>query len=254
MALFSPQTDFFKLSIRLSKIETYTFYSITFLSIFFTIINLTTLGNILSILSIIILSVLKYITAYYQEKGESNRRNDFIDNSFGTKLSLDSSIGYYDNDEINNGLYKALVNLFENSYFSLQVTNVMKNKIIIKNVILLIILSISCIYGLSNSSLGLPLLQLFLSKYFIEDLIVLFNYNSKVETIFDNVKSIFDEGLFDKPDISSNIINGKVIKILIDYETNISNSKLLLDSKIFNQLNDELTSKWSAIKNKYSIK
>lgn len=252
MALFSPQTDYFQFSIRLKKAESYVFYTIFVLSLIFTIFNKVELGNFLSISSLIILTILKFIIEHYQEKGECSRRKDFIDNSFGTKLHFLSSVDYYDNDEIETGLYKALINIFENSYFSLKVTSVMKRNTIIKNTCLFLIIIGFSIYGFKNSTFALPILQLFLSKYFIEDLIIILNYNSKVESIFTIIMNIFSDG-FSKNTINTNIVQAKIIQIIIEYETNISHSKLFLDSKIFNNLNHELTTEWTKIKNKYLI-
>ncbi|WP_394900163.1 hypothetical protein, partial [Clostridium butyricum] len=76
--------------------------------------------NYLSIFSLIFLSILRYTREYYQEKGEAIRRADLIDNSFGTKLSIKSSLDYYSNDDVNNSLYKILINIFENCFFHLQ--------------------------------------------------------------------------------------------------------------------------------------
>ena len=49
------------------------------------------------------------------------------------------------------------------------------------------------------------------------------------------------------------IREGRIMKILIGYECNISYSKIMLDSKIFNRMNDELSLKWNEIKIKYNI-
>lgn len=252
MARFSPQTNFFQLSMKLKKTENYIFYSIFILSLIFTYLDNSKYVNYLSILSLIILTILKFIIEHYQEKGECSRRKDFFDNSFGSKFSVTSSLDYYDNNEIDTGLYKVLVNVYENSYFSSAITSAMKKSILVKNVFLIIIVIGFSIYGFKNSNFALPILQLFLSKYFIEDLITISNYNAKVESIFEKITSIFAEGL-SKNNINNTINQSKVISILIEYETNISHSKLFLDSKIFNKLNSELTNKWSEIKNKYEI-
>lgn len=252
MALFSPQTDYFKVAANLKKAASISFFIIFSLSLLFTFFNSNTLINTLSILALILIFLFDIFIEYYREKGELNRRKDFIDNSFGTKLSINSSILYYDNEEICDGLYKALVNVFENSFFSLKITNKMKNQALCKNIIMLVLVVICAFYGFSNSSLALPILQLFLSKYFIEDILTLFKYNSKVEYIFQDIVRLFSNGL-SKRTLTTNLTQATVIHILIEYEANIANSKLFLDTKIFNKLNSSLTNEWIKIKEKYSI-
>lgn len=53
---------------------------------------------------------------------DNKRRDDFLDNSIGSNLSLRQSVAYYDNDEVTQGLYKVAVNLFENCFFTHSLT------------------------------------------------------------------------------------------------------------------------------------
>lgn len=45
----------------------------------------------------------------------------------------------------------------------------------------------------------------------------------------------------------------EIIKLYIEYESNISDLKILLDSKIYCSLNEELTAKWNLMKENYNI-
>lgn len=252
MSLFSPQSDYFKMAVKINKFSNTLFLIIFSLSIIFTLSNSSIYINAVSIFSLIMLLFFDTLTKYYQTKGDYNRRKDFIDNSFGTKLSIKSSISYYDNEEINQGLLKALVNVFENSFFSLNVTNEMKRKALFKNTIMFVIVIACAFYGFSNNSLALPILQLFLSKYFVEDILILYKYNSKVESIFDGITKMFANELFNNR-LNINLEYANILHILIEYEVNIANSNLFLDSKIFNRLNTQLTNEWSTIKEKYRI-
>lgn len=252
MSLFSPQSDYFKMAVKINNFSNTLFWIIFALSILFTLSDSSICINAVSILSLIMLFFLDMLTKYYQCKGDFNRRKDFIDNSFGTKFSIKSSISYYDNEEINQGLLKALVNVFENSFFSLNVTNEMKKQALFKNTIMFIIVIACAFYGFSNNSLALPILQLFLSKYFVEDMLILYKYNSKVESIFNNITNMFSNELFNNK-LNVNLVHANIIHMLIEYEVNIANSNIFLDSKIFNRLNTELTNEWSIIKKKYGI-
>lgn len=126
MAKFSPQFELFKITNRLSTVNLYIFWSILALSLFPVIFkdtcNAFQLNDFLNIANVILLCVFFSIEIVNDliilPQADSKRRDDFIDNSFGSKLSPVNSIGFYDNDEIRIGLYKTAVNLFENCFFT----------------------------------------------------------------------------------------------------------------------------------------
>lgn len=251
MAKSSPQTNYFMRAKNLNKWYENLFIGIFLLSIIFTYFKIKILGDIFSIIFIFVLGILKYLIKHYQEKAEVIRRKDFIDNSFGTKLHNQSSIEYYDNEEIEKGLYKMMVNLFENSLFSKEVSDKMKSKAMVHSIIPSIIVLGFAIFGFSRNQIALPILQLFLSQLFILKVIIIWEYNKKVENTFNKILNLFDS----PKKIKEDIINYKpqILNILVEYECNISNSNLFLDGKIFDKLNPELTKEWEDMKNRYKI-
>lgn len=251
MSSYSPQTKYFEIAVKFKKVNTFLFWVFFILSIIFTFQNNNNLITCFSIISLIILNILDIFICNYQEKGESKRRNDFIDNSFDCKYSTHNSIEYYDNDEIHYGLYKALVNVYQNAFFSKEILSYTRKFIIIKNVIPCMIIVIFSFIGFSNSNFALPILQLFFSKYFILDLINTSGYLKNVESVFDSITDMFETGLVAKKD---NKVESKIIKVLINYETNISSSKIFLNSKVYKKMNPELTGEWDKIKKRYNIK
>ncbi|MBX4268447.1 hypothetical protein [Clostridium estertheticum] len=253
MSKFAPQTNYFEKALRYRKLYNFIFWSALIFSIVFSLLNKSDIVNCISIFSIIIISILKYIIESYQEKAEEKRRTDLFDNALGTMYSLEPSIDYYDSDEIGNGIYKLIVNVFENSLYSLEVSTKMKDKEMHKNVLLIIVVLVFAIYGFSRSNTALPILQLFLSQYFILNLIAINKYNSKVEYIYNEIINMFSDGLRNNSK-STNKYKGKIIKIIVEYESNISNLKVFLDSDIFNELNSDIMDKWIGIKNKCNIK
>jgi hypothetical protein len=124
MAEFAPHTDLFKIINRLSSFANIIFWSILVFSVapfvlekFSISDNITDVVNVLNIIGISTFFLIEIVIDYILlPQADSKRRDDFIDNSFGSKFSPKNSIGYYDNDEIGKGLYKASVNLFENCF------------------------------------------------------------------------------------------------------------------------------------------
>ncbi|HEY8892391.1 MAG TPA: hypothetical protein VIM70_19325 [Clostridium sp.] len=252
MSKITPQTDYFNKASKYRKIYNFTFWIVLIFSIVFCLLNKSNVVNYISIFSIIIISILKYTIDSYQEKAEEKRRTALFDNSFGTMYSLKPSIGYYDSEEIENGIYKLIVNVFESSLISLEVSTKMKDKEVCKNILLTIVILIFAIYGFSRSNTALPILQLFLSQYFILNLIALKKYNSKVENLYNEILNMFSDGLSNNHK-SIKKYEGEIVKIIVEYESNISNLKVFLNSNIFNELNNDIMNNWTKLKNNFNI-
>lgn len=251
MAKSSPQTNYFMKALTLNKYYEKLLIIAMVLSLVFIYKGESKLLIFLSILSIVGFIILENIISNYQKKAETIRRKDFIDNAFGTKLVNENSEGYYDNEEIEKGLYKALLNLFENSLFSKEISEKMLEEKLKRSIIPALILIISAAYGFFGNQLIVPILQLFLSKEFLCKNIKLKSYNENVENVYNNIASLCDTTKLN----SENILKYEphILNIWIEYEANISNSKLFLDGKIYNELNPILTKKWEKIKNKYKF-
>ncbi|WP_027339133.1 hypothetical protein [Halonatronum saccharophilum] len=253
MAKYSPQTDYFKVANNYKKAYKVLFWLMFSFSVIFSFFNNSLVVTGISIFAIVILAILDFIVRHYTEKAEEVRRADFLDNSFGTKFVHNPSKEYYDNDGVEAGLYKMIVNVFENSLFSMEISRRMKEQELVKNIIFIIAVVCLAIYGFSRTAIALPILQLFLSKIFIVNLINICRYHSKVEQIFNEIKALFNEELEDN---SQNLVKyqANILKIYLAYEANISNLKVSLNSKIYNEMNEELTKKWEGLKVRYNIK
>lgn len=248
MARYSPQANYFETSQKLTKAYNISYGVIFILSIIATIFCFSELVEYLGVIAIIFLSVLEAVSQDFKLRAENVRRKDFIDNSFGTNFVHDSSDEYYDNDGMKKGMKKAMINLFENSFFSFNVSKEMFRKSIAKNLFFILVIILMAGYGLSRNQFAIPILQLFLSKYFLLDIISTYKFMHKVEDSFNSMKTITEETenniMLSKSEI-------KFLIALVNYEVLIAESNVKLDSKVFNQLNDDLTEEWNIIKKKY---
>ena len=199
---------------------------------------------------VLILSSLDIASEICRNNAEKTRRFDLFDNSFGTKYNISSSIEYYSNDNISLGIYKLIVNVFQNCFWSFEISKKMKKLELIKTIIFSIIIIIFAILGFSNHILSTSMLQLFLSREIIIKCINIYRYNKELEIIFEDLKKIFSDKLI-KENPGQKI--GEIIYIITKYECNISNYKLDLNSKIFKKENNILENKWVEIKKRYQI-
>lgn len=248
VANYSPQTNYFNTSQKWNKAYNISYWLILVLSIAATFLHLNMWIECVSIFAIIYLNIISYISENYKLKAEKIRRADFIDNSFGTKFVHDSSDAYYDNDELDFGTRKSMTNLFENSYFSYNVSKEMIRKKSVNNFIFTVIILGLAIYGFSRSNISLPLLQVYLSRYFILEYLKLNSFHQRAESCFDDLKRISVNMTENRKLTASEI---QFIKTLIDYEAGIAESNIVMDSKIFNEMNAQLTIEWEKMKIKY---
>jgi hypothetical protein len=257
MSKFSPQDDTFKIISTLNKTKTFIFYSIFILAIVLSVFENT---NSLFIYSISVLDyilifsfyILTYLINYYlYPKAEEIRRSDFIDNALNTKFNIKSSEEYFTNDNIEEGIYKIAVNLFENCYFTKEISGKMLSKRTIFFVISSIIILLISIQGLKNSLFTKSILQLYLSIYVLGNQIKLFTLHSRMTVKFERLKNLFSRNDLD---LNNYTEIGRIIKMYIDYETDLAVLRVNLDSNIFNKMNPKLSENWNEIKNKYEIK
>lgn len=197
---------------------------------------------------IVAYAILTFISDYIFYNASLQRREDFIDNSFGTSIAEDRSSGYYTNDEITAGIYKMAVNGFENSLFTYNITNKMTSALWSKNIIFSILILTFAIFGYNNAFI--LLIELTLPILLLQQAIkhTLFVY--RIKRVFENYRRMFNNL---KNESNPKFKRPEIILNILDYETTITYGAILLDSKIYKKLNPELSSKWDLMKLEYDI-
>lgn len=202
--------------------------------------------NTVLIIVYIILCVGDCVYNCWFEKCEKKRREDFFDNSFNTKLVIDISEQYFTNDDHKYGIKKLGVNLFENAFFSKEISSLMFKKKRMFMFFLSILLLISLVYGFVNFKICLPIIQILISRAILLEYIEIYLYAKNIEKIFEGIKKSFSEK-------KGRELEKDIIKWVVDYEAILFSSKILLDDKIFNENNPKLSEKWIEIKKKYKL-
>lgn len=259
MAEYSPQYDLFKIINRLSKLGSIIFWLILIFSIFpflfkeycntYNIINVMNVLNIISISLFFFIEIL--IDYILLPQADNKRRDDFIDNSFGSKFSTKNSIGYYDNDEVSNGLYKASVNLFQNCFFTYSLVKKITFSKITIPVIMLLLMMILAYYGIKEVPFALSVLQALFSANILGQLIKHIILLNRLSVILDNWILLFQNN-----DIKSNTYNYQffIYRYWLQYETLHSKINAGITEKIFKKNNSTLTIEWENLKSKHNIK
>lgn len=171
---------------------------------------------------------------------EKRKRNDLIDNSFGTRYSDENTQGYYNNDEIENGIKKLAMNSYESSFHTENTLKMMVNK----DLIILVVISIPfflSIFSKGGSNIVRLLFEISIPVTLLSQFIVLLIYYFNVITINERFKIEFTNiG-------NSNLEEKDIPKLLIpvmEYYSIKSWANTNLDSKIFKKYNDKISENW----------
>lgn len=258
MAKYTPQYDLFKITNKLSAIGQFNFWTILILSSaplvcndFCVKNNLLDSLNILNIIGISLFFCIELINEFILiPQADNKRRDDFIDNSFGSKFAANSSIGYYDNDEINNGLYKASVNLFENCFFTYSLIKTTTISKIVFPIIMVILTIVFAFYGFKQVPVALTVLQAIFSANILGQLFKHFILLNRLSSIQDTWILLFQRNDL-KTDTQK--YQTHIYKYWLQYETLNSKINAGVSDKIFIKHNPTLTEAWKNLKTKYNI-
>lgn len=206
---------------------------------------------VIALIVMLLVVVVKWFRRNYQGLAEENRREEFWENSFKTRTSSQRNDNYYNNDE-KEGLYKAFVNIFESSLFSTVIAEKMLKRNRIKNMLMVTIyIAISAI-AIFTDEYYIAAISILLILFIIGDWLVLLRYASNVQKIHVKIREMFEDGL------SGEKFNEKekqcdALIIVMEYEVNIAQNCIMLNSSIFKQINDSLSLEWKELKKKYGI-
>jgi len=197
---------------------------------------------------IALIAVVYFVLEFFKEemfqKAEIERKQDFIDNSLNTRLSLQNSSGYYSNDSIDPSVFKLGVNCFENTYFTYKVSKKMLPVAVIKFLFVLVLFVFVALF--SGNQLLLLMFQVPLPYVLLKDSYRTYRLNQNVCEVLEKFQIIFSND-------NSNSLNELIINNVISYEKVLSTYSILLNSKLFGKMNDDLSKEWKELKIKYNI-
>jgi hypothetical protein len=178
----------------------------------------------------------------------NTRRMDFIDNSLNTKFLDKQSKNYFTNEEIPAGPHRMAVNCFENCFFTLNIAMAMLPQIIVKNTAFAIVFLITAYFGFKDNSIGLPILNIFLSSLFVTNLVHHLNFVAKLKGLLQRFKLIFMEW----KKIQENSL-AHAILLMLEYETILSYNKSPSSDRIYRKNSAAWAEEWDELKRRYEI-
>jgi hypothetical protein len=256
MAEYSPQDKYYKDAARFNFWALLVFWLISVLSIADTLPYIVNSRIELIIQPVLLLLLILYITfismdqIYLRMKGNNIRIRAFIYNSFGNKESIKPAVGYFTNDDVDHGINKCAVNLFENIFFTTQLSKLMRKKEFGKLLAIIVLFVIIIFIGINKHTYLIPVLQIVFSIEVVFKMIKLYFFVENNEKFFEEICELFSvkKQLVDTTDWTA-----KVLRIFGEYEANLAWGNVPIDSKIYKNENQRLSNEWVDLKKKYSI-
>lgn len=205
--------------------------------------------NAINCFFIVGFAVLEFVTNYFFFEASTQKRNDFVDNSFETAYAEENTSNYFTNDNVEKGMYKMAVNGFENSLFTYNIAKRMLKSLWMKNAIIAILFILLAVLGFNSAFV--MLLQLTLPLLLIYQALKHTLFVTRIKRIFEGYRRLFQD-LKDSNEKESKY--PEMLLHVIEYESTLSWGSILLDSKIYDSLNPELSVKWDQIKLRYNIR
>lgn len=259
MAQFAPQLNLYAVIGRVKSTAAFMFWTVFALSFYPQLAHqipimkrFEDIANIANVVFIILFFIQEIVVdGILIPLAERRRRDDFIDNSFGSRFATNSSVGYFDNDAVGHGKYKAAVNLFENCFFTYSLLKAITPIRVFIPAIVFVLVSVIAYYGFKEVPFALSVLQVLFSGSILGSLIKHLILLTQISYIQDSWVKIFQ-----RPDFTPNntSYDTEILRNWLQYETLISRLPADLPNSVFRKNNAKLTNEWAQMKSKYNIR
>jgi hypothetical protein len=183
-----------------------------------------------------------FLSYYFLPYAERKRLKQLLSNAFATPLTQENTHLYY-NNTFPPSIAKLGANVMENAFFGKAITEKMLFKERVVNITYLIIWFT---YALSkNSDLGIVvwLTQFLFSAAILSRWLGLELLRYRYEQTYELLYSTFLSG-----NSETNKFTAKVLEAFAAYESAKSAATVILSTRVFQALNDDLTKKWSYVR------
>lgn len=180
---------------------------------------------------------------------EKSKRNDLIDNSFGTKYSDENTSGYYNNENLPFGVKKLALNSYESSFHT---ENTLKVMLFQKAIYLLIIAVpfLISIFSHGGQSVIRLLCEISIPLTILVQYLITTIYYFSVKEINERFKVEFVN--IGNRQLDENDYPKLLIPVMEYYNTK-SWANINLDNKVFQKYNEEMSAKWVDRKKRISV-
>ena len=193
---------------------------------------------IISGLVLIVVAIIENFQKKYYNEAHIIREKVLLDNSFNAKkIPNYNSDLYFNNSKIKESEVKLLANLHENTLYTSKIVGKMVIKYYIISFLACLILFIKFSYSGMDDYTSI-LLGFVLSGSFFKRALSIGELKKVSDNIYEEINVICSN--FEKGNNKKQILLREIFELLLRYENTLYESKVILNSKIFNKYNDEI--------------
>ena len=206
---------------------------------------------IISGVLLIVVAIIENFQKKYYNEAHVIKEKVLLDNSFNAKkIPNYNSDLYFNNSKIKESVVKLLANLHENTLYTSKIVGKMVIKYYIISFLACLILFIKFSYSGMDDYTSI-LLGFVLSGSFFKRALSIGELKKVSDNIYEEINVICSN--FEKGNNKKQILLREIFELLLKYENTLYESKVILNSKIFNKYNDEIGKEWENIKLTYKI-
>ena len=206
---------------------------------------------IISGVLLIVVAIIENFQKKYYNEAHVIKEKVLLDNSFNAKkIPNYNSDLYFNNYKIKESVVKLLANLHENTLYTSKIVGKMVIKYYIISFLACLILFIKFSYSGMDDYTSI-LLGFVLSGSFFKRALSIGELKKVSDNIYEEINVICSN--FEKGNNKKQILLREIFELLLKYENTLYESKVILNSKIFNKYNDEIGKEWENIKLTYKI-
>lgn len=245
--------NYFKKVTRISTVSSVLFWLsiICSFAVFFTSknVDINILMNILFILITILYFIFSnWLSIFSLREAQNKRRIHLLSDSLGIKLDDEETNLYYNNSQ-SPSILRLGMNIFENSLFTLRVTEQMSKLERVKVLLYIIILFLLILLRDTNLNFIAIVAQTIFTTGLLVSWIKLEILRHSCGQIFNEFRQVFlANGLKANKKATSIILN-----LVFRYETTVASMGIHLSSKIFHRINSSVSEEWETVKRNINL-
>jgi len=234
---------------KLARLSTLLFYLGALLSIAIPFLNkeqelLSAVVPVLFFVTVLSHAVVVSSNSYYFIPfAERQRRRQLLSNSLGIPLTIEETNKYY-NNRLAPNILKLGANLMENAFFGKNICERMlvgeRIKIFLYGAAWLFV----TIYRGSDLGVVLAISHLLFASEIIFNWIKLEILRIRNERVYDSLYSLY----LGQPQTPAPLVEAGVLDAFAEYEAAKASAAVKLSTKVFTQMNEELTQKWERVR------
>lgn len=182
------------------------------------------------------------IRLYWGPRAQDRRVEDFLSNAIGTRLIHERTNGYYNNEET-DWIKRIGMQLLENSFFSKEITIRMCRSERIRFIVYFMLWLIAIFSRNTPFDLIVAVSQVLFTEQLLSRLFRIEWLRNRYEKVHNSLYKTFHA----KPGMDA--LKATVLNELVIYESTKANGAITLSSKIFDEINPQLSTEWKKIKN-----